>query len=1250
MRVEIVVFALVVLFCVLWRPRALEGFSGAKFSWNGDFVVASSSGNDLQLHPRRNVSADLAAHFTNNGQDVNNLVHLQVPSKGNFLQVKGAGQGDVRAKPVPNDNAGGWEYFYLVQDGGEWLIANGDGAWGGSAQSGKFKDRAKRETLPFMKLDGSRLVMRKGSNNALRFKKRGNALVVTSERTTVDRPPALKPIDPHFSHVPYCIYTPDGKYVMEPTMAKYDDFKTKGQFDGEKFADYIKPANVRVCEYDENNRVRWGDWIDKCKNNPKPDRTKCEYPEHKQPKNKPPAWTPPENPDPQPNPNPITTQSSSGSSGSRPDNAIESFEITYKYDLPNDVTITNTTYKFIQVYFVPFEGRAAEFGCKFGGRPEILNDSNGERAKRMKSGNFKPHEKRTNNVFVLRWDTTTHSGRATVKAQINNNTVYEVDVPIGRDGSVGWPNERRYMKYIDVTYSWMPGSRLTNVDATVKINGQDLGSWNRGKPNPSKLTVHGAVQKTYDWQAGGWGSCVGSCAQGRSGTQRRDVKCRSSDGEDSADSQCTRAKPSSEKSCNYDCPSSWVAGQWANCAPSNGKCGPGRQTREIKCKSNQGNEVSQDWCSGQKPDIEQDCNAKECTKWTAGDWGQCVPAQGNCGAGAQKRTVDCTAEGTGQSRDLGACQGLAQKPVDSQNCRINCPSYVRQWGEWSNCSTSCGKGKKTQVANCIDENTQMLVDPALCTGPMETEQECESTSDCTYEVRWGDWTPCDTQCGAGRQTQTGQCFENGVQVENTKCEGKGLSMINTQTCAGRNCTYESKWGEWGQCRAANGDCGAGTKTRSHECYQVVNGNRQTMVGGEKCGDWFAGASAPCEVECTQPVVPQPVVPQPVVPQPVVPQPVVTQPVVTQPVVPQPVVPQPVVPQPGGYVWSNPDPICQDRFGQSPICYPSSQGSGIANFDAQYSMKPDSIYCMDRITGFPVDGKLCRGEKPTRCTPETMPGLDRCGPGDNWRRLPSTGAGSGALGTSVGRNLAQTNPVQYARSMLGLPQTMSDADVQKLMLFRWNTDDTWGSCVGQTCADVGGGVHKMKGGTRSRDVLCDLVLTQGGAPLPAVNTNPTYCPTAKPAATEACGEGRSCDPLNAGRTAAEMLGQAPAAGDAAREFEYERPLAQQGFAWSPNSQKIDFPGETPSRWFSDKTAGRGRGKLQQMFGDNFPEWKDKYGEVVKPASTDPGVMYKVDLESTQWKDCKLKSGSQTEIEECYLDRVGIMPANSVLSGY
>ena len=869
---------------------------------------------------------------------------------------------------------------------------------------------------------------------------------------------------------------------------------------------------------------------------------------------------------------------------SKPSNAITEFEISYRYDRPNkEDSITKTSGRFIEVYFVPWDGRPGHHGCNFGNRPEMLNDSNSQRVRLMQPSHFKLHENQSyGNEIKIRWDTN-HGGAARLTATIKNNIFYDQSVKF-TDGAIGWPNYP-YMKSINVDYHWLYGSGLTKVEAKVKINGRDLDSWNRDNPQfQSKIKEHGAPQ-TYDWKTGGWTSCQGSC-DSRDGKITRDVTCVSSKGQTSSESLCTKDKPATEKPCNYDCPSNWQPLPWGACTPKNGLCGPGMQSRDVVCKSDAGNPVSESWCSGSKPTTQQDCKAKECTEWHTGDWRECEVDQGNCGRGENTRDVSCRVTSTGATTANGDCKDLPQdRPVNTKQCRVDCPTYKTKWENgWSQCDSDCGPGMKTRIGNCVNE-TGELVDQTLCKGPMQQTKQCEGT----------------------------------------------------------NCVYVSEFDEWSQCRAANGACGpdAGTTTRNHECYSVTDNGARKRVDPNKCGDWRSKTSSACDVECEVSALP------------------IDNPYVEPPGPVDPPKRRAERSGSGSYVWSNPEPICTDQFGQSPICYPSVNGGGLAEFDAEYSMNPDTIYCMDRNTGSAVDGKLCKGEKPTRCTPETMPGLNRCRTSTEWRRMPTGRAGSGALGTSDGRNLAQTDPVRYARSMLGLPSTMSNAEVQNRMRFQWNTDDTWDSCVGQTCADVGGGVHKMKGGTRSRDVLCDLILTdEKGATLPIVNTHPTHCPVAKPVSTMVCGEGPPCDPAQAGRTAAEMLGQAPAVSDSStRAFQYERPLEpgyglplEPGFAWSQNSQNIDFPGDTPSRWFSDKTAGRGRGKLNQMFGNNFPEWKDKYGEDVKPASTEPGMMYKVDLESTLWKDCKLKSGSDQEIEECYLDRVGIMPANSVLSGY
>lgn len=162
--------------------------------------------------------------------------------------------------------------------------------------------------------------------------------------------------------------------------------------------------------------------------------------------------------------------------------------------------------------------------------------------------------------------------------------------------------------------------------------------------------------KRYVWIKGGWGPCSASCGGGR---RQRTVACW-----DNLNDKLVRRKfcslvqkPSvdTEKCNTFDCNFEWVAGEWEPCSTT---CGTsGIQYRELYClpksvltKLNRHNGnatlkspwkymVSPNKCSGMAPQSMRFCNRKPCfSYWSFGEWSEC---SASCGSGVQIRYANC---------------------------------------------------------------------------------------------------------------------------------------------------------------------------------------------------------------------------------------------------------------------------------------------------------------------------------------------------------------------------------------------------------------------------------------------------------------------------------------------------------------------------------------------------------------------------------------------------------------------------------
>nr|XP_021530010.1 A disintegrin and metalloproteinase with thrombospondin motifs 17 [Aotus nancymaae] len=80
--------------------------------------------------------------------------------------------------------------------------------------------------------------------------------------------------------------------------------------------------------------------------------------------------------------------------------------------------------------------------------------------------------------------------------------------------------------------------------------------------------------------------------------------------------------------------------------------------------------------------------------WEASEWSQC---SANCGKGSRKRTVTCT-------NSQGKCDA-SMRPRAEEACEDYSGCYEWRTGDWSTCSSTCGKGLQSRVVQCMHKVT-----------------------------------------------------------------------------------------------------------------------------------------------------------------------------------------------------------------------------------------------------------------------------------------------------------------------------------------------------------------------------------------------------------------------------------------------------------------------------------------------------------------------------------------------------------------
>lgn len=286
------------------------------------------------------------------------------------------------------------------------------------------------------------------------------------------------------------------------------------------------------------------------------------------------------------------------------------------------------------------------------------------------------------------------------------------------------------------------------------------------------------------WEATPWSECSKSCGLGQ---KSRTVRCWKmiSAGFDSTiyNELCANVsgeKPSEVQPCKVrdQCGPLWETSDWSTChAPCDGF---GTKQRLVRCSA--GND---DICTPSlKPHGQERCRGKRCLmKWIASDWGEC---NGACGGGRIMRKVLCFDNDGRRHPDL-SCDPT-RKPETSHPCGDrNChPEWITQ--EWDECSAECGEGIKKRVVLCsgiINGAVHHYNDSTPCNAtskPAKTSP-CQA-KECDPVWLSTPWSQCSVTCGSGRRVRQVNCYRDGSPALGCNTS---IKPIQSEPCHGPPC-------------------------------------------------------------------------------------------------------------------------------------------------------------------------------------------------------------------------------------------------------------------------------------------------------------------------------------------------------------------------------------------------------------------------------------------------------------------------------
>ena len=175
----------------------------------------------------------------------------------------------------------------------------------------------------------------------------------------------------------------------------------------------------------------------------------------------------------------------------------------------------------------------------------------------------------------------------------------------------------------------------------------------------------------------------------------------------------------------------------------------------------------------------------------------------------------------------------AQESCNTQPCPIDCSG---SWGDWSNCTATCGGGT-TSRSFTIRQKAQNGGRKDTCPLIIAETSRCNLNScpvDCAGE--WSAWGSCSVTCGGGSETRmyrvTMPAQYGGLA---TTCDAVD-ETVETQSCNSNCCPSPcvGAWGDWGACSAgcdgldAPGLPGGGEKSKT---FAVTT---PAACGGQEC--------------------------------------------------------------------------------------------------------------------------------------------------------------------------------------------------------------------------------------------------------------------------------------------------------------------------------------------------------------------------------------------------------------------------------
>ncbi|XP_049901463.1 thrombospondin type-1 domain-containing protein 4 isoform X2 [Epinephelus moara] len=215
-----------------------------------------------------------------------------------------------------------------------------------------------------------------------------------------------------------------------------------------------------------------------------------------------------------------------------------------------------------------------------------------------------------------------------------------------------------------------------------------------------------------------------------------------------------------------------------------------------------------------------------------------------------------------------------QVPSDPSKKSDPQPTYTWTKRRHTECSATCGTGRRQVFWECAEEDSQATVPADLCDPALEPtnqEEDC-NTQSCPAYWDVGEWSECSRRCGPGTQHRQVICRQvthvhtNGTETSVTVAQelcGSHDRPVTKAICQLKICSQWEIRSEWSPCSVP---CGVGQRSREVVCVSNqgdveedkecnMNLKPDTLQNcdmGACARSWFTSVwSQRCSAECGQ---------------------------------------------------------------------------------------------------------------------------------------------------------------------------------------------------------------------------------------------------------------------------------------------------------------------------------------------------------------------------------------------------------------